>query len=151
VKGSREDLVMKFETFKVGNLARRTGLTVRALHHDDAIGLVRPSGHTDAGHRLYTGRDVARLQQALSPRQLGFSLDEIRECLSRPGFSPFEVVRLHIARLREQIERQQNLYSRLGTIAGWRVREQRPSGIRVIPAFEKHTSRRRRSPAPGSI
>ncbi len=108
---------MKFDTFKVGDLARRTGLTVRTLHHYDEIGLVKPSGHTDAGHRLYTGRDVARLQQVLSLRQLGFSLEEIRECLNRPGFSPLEVIRLHIARLREQIERQQNLLSRLETIA----------------------------------
>jgi MerR family transcriptional regulator, thiopeptide resistance regulator len=108
---------MKFDTFKVGDLARRTGLTVRTLHHYDEIGLVKPSGHTDAGHRLYTGRDVARLQQVLSLHQLGFSLEEIRECLNRPGFSPLEVIRLHIARLREQIERQQNLYSRLETIA----------------------------------
>jgi MerR family transcriptional regulator, thiopeptide resistance regulator len=108
---------MNHEAYKVGDLAKRTGLTVRALHHYDEIGLVKPSGHTDAGHRLYTSRDVARLQHVLSLRQLGFSLDEVRDCLSRPGFSPLEVIRLHIARLRDQIERQQDLYARLETIA----------------------------------
>lgn len=46
---------------KIGELARRTGLTVRALHHYDAIGLLTPSARSDAGYRLYNDADVARL------------------------------------------------------------------------------------------
>jgi DNA-binding transcriptional MerR regulator len=46
---------------KVGTLAKATGLTVRALHHYDHIGLLSPSRRTAAGHRLYTADDVARL------------------------------------------------------------------------------------------
>ena len=84
---------MGFEALKVGDLARRTGLTVRALHHYDEIGLLKPSLHTAAGHRLYATADVARLQQVLSLRQLGFSLEQVRDCLDRPGFSPLEVIR----------------------------------------------------------
>ncbi len=79
---------MRFEALKVGELAKRTGLTVRTLHHYDEIGLLKPSLKTESGHRLYTGRDVARLQQVLSLRQLGFSLEQVRDCLDRPGFSP---------------------------------------------------------------
>jgi MerR family transcriptional regulator, thiopeptide resistance regulator len=108
---------MRFEALRVGELARRTGLTVRALHHYDAIGLLRPSLHTEAGYRLYTAADVARLQQVLSLRQLGFSLDEVRDCLDRPGFSPLEVVGLHVTRLREQIEWQSKLCERLEALA----------------------------------
>src|SRR4051812_27526351 len=108
---------MGADGLRVGELARRTGLTVRTLHHYDAIGLVRPSRHTAAGYRVYTAADVARLQQVLSLRQLGFSLEEIRECLDRPGFSPREVVGLHLARLREQIELQRKLCERLEGIA----------------------------------
>src|SRR6516162_10102944 len=108
---------MRFEALKVGELARRTGLTVRTLHHYDAIGLLTPSLHTEAGYRLYTAGDVARLQQVLSLRQLGFSLDEIRACLDRPGFSPLEVIDLHVARLRGQIEAQQQLCERLEMLA----------------------------------
>src|SRR5690242_5489709 len=108
---------MRFEPLKVGELARRTGLTVRTLHHYDAIGLLRPSLHTEAGHRLYTSGDVARLQQVLSLRQLGFSLDEIGACLQRPDFSPLEVIRLHVARLREQIQLQRALCERLEALA----------------------------------
>jgi DNA-binding transcriptional MerR regulator len=108
---------MPSEALKVGELARRTGLTVRTLHHYDEIGLLRPSQHTGAGYRLYTGRDIARLQQVVSLRQLGLSLEEIRDCLDRPGFSPLEVIDLHLARLREQIESQRKLCERFDAIA----------------------------------
>ncbi len=104
---------MRFEALKVGELARRTGLTVRTLHHYDEIGLLKPSLHTESGHRLYTASDVARLQQVLSLRQLGFALEEVCDCLDRPGFSPLEVIRLHVARLREQIAMQRGLCERL--------------------------------------
>jgi len=109
---------MHFEALKVGELARRTGLTVRTLHHYDAIGLLRPSLHTEVGYRLYTAADVTRLQQVLSLRQLGFALEEIRDCLDRPGFSPLEVIGLHLARLQEQVELQRKLCERLEALAG---------------------------------
>jgi DNA-binding transcriptional MerR regulator len=102
---------------KVGELARRTGLTIRTLHHYDEIGLLQPSQHTEAGHRLYTAGDVARLQQIMSLRQLGFSLDEVRDCLQGPDFSPLAVIGLHLARLREQIELQRQLCERLEAVA----------------------------------
>ena len=76
---------MRFEALKVGELAKRTGLTVRTLHHYDEFGLLKPSLHTAAGHRLYTGEDVVRLQQVLSLRQFGFSLEEVRDFLNRAG------------------------------------------------------------------
>jgi DNA-binding transcriptional MerR regulator len=104
-------------TWKVGELARRTGLTVRALHHYDEIGLLSPSHRTGAGHRLYSVDDLARLQQILSLRQLGFSLEEIRNCLGRPEFSPQRVLELHLSRLREQIDTQQRLCRRLEGLA----------------------------------
>jgi len=108
---------MKFEALKVGELAKRTGLTVRTLHHYDEIGLLKPSLHTASGHRLYTGSDVARLQQVLSLRELGFSLDQVRECLHQSDYSPYEVICLHVARLREQIELRRRLCERLDAIA----------------------------------
>src|SRR6266542_2695739 len=108
---------MRFEALKVGELARRTGLTIRTLHHYDDIGLLKPSLHTEAGHRLYTADDVARLQRVLSLRQLGFPLEEVRDCLDRPDFSPLEVIGLHLGRLREQIELQRKLCERLEAIA----------------------------------
>jgi DNA-binding transcriptional MerR regulator len=108
---------MRFEALQVGELSKRTGLTVRTLHHYDEIGLLRPSSHSESGYRLYTAADIARLQQVLSLRQLGFSLEEIRNCLDGSDFSPSEVIRLHLARLQEQIESQQALRQKLTTIA----------------------------------
>lgn len=100
---------MRPAAMKVGELAKRTGVSVRTLHHYDAIGLLTPSGRTEAGYRLYDATDVARLQRIVSLRQLGFSLDEIRDCLTRPDFSPTRVIALHRERVREQIGRLQSL------------------------------------------
>jgi DNA-binding transcriptional MerR regulator len=104
----------------VGELARATGLTVRTLHHYDRIGLLRPSARSSAGYRLYGERDLARLQQIRSLRQLGFTLEQIRELLDRGGddaASHLHVIELHLARLREQIRAQQLLRDRLERIA----------------------------------
>jgi DNA-binding transcriptional MerR regulator len=108
---------MRFEALKVGELARQTGLTVRTLHHYDEIGLLKPSLHTGAGHRLYAPGDVARLQQIKSLRQLGLSLEEVRACLDSADFSPQRVIQLHLARLREQIALLQRLCDRLEVLA----------------------------------
>jgi DNA-binding transcriptional MerR regulator len=65
----------------VGELSRLTGVTVRALHHYDEIGLVQPSQRSAAGYRLYGDPDVLRLQQVLVFRELGVPLDEIGPAL----------------------------------------------------------------------
>jgi DNA-binding transcriptional MerR regulator len=57
---------MRPPPWKVGELAKRTGVSVRALHHYDEIGLLSPSHRSEAGYRLYTEIDVARLQQIRS-------------------------------------------------------------------------------------
>lgn len=75
-------------TWKVGELARSTGLTVRTLHHYDAVGLVRPSARTASGHRLYTGADVRLLYRALALRALGLPLDEVRSVLEGGRAAP---------------------------------------------------------------
>ncbi len=103
--------------WKVGELARRTGLTVRTLHHYDEIGLLSPSLRTPSGHRLYEGGDLARLQRIQSLRAMGFPLEEIRRLLESPGLSSPRVLYLHLARLREQIARETRLADRLEALA----------------------------------
>jgi len=97
----------------VGRLAKRTGLTVRALHHYDRIGLLSPSRHTEGGHRLYTPDDLVKLQQILALKELGFRLGEIKAILDDPGFDPAEVLRLQLSRLEEQIRTMLELRDRL--------------------------------------
>jgi len=99
--------------WKVGQLAKRTGISVRTLHHYDQIGLLTPSHRTESGHRLYDDGDVARLQQIVSLRQLGFALDAIRDLLHRPGTSLVSVLDMHLAHLRGQIELQRKLCMRM--------------------------------------
>src|SRR3954452_16244111 len=94
---------------KVGELARRSGVSVRTLHYYEEIGLLAPSQHTPTGHRLYALTDVTRLQQIVSLRQLGLSLTEIRACLASSTFDPADVVDRHLARIREQMELQRQL------------------------------------------
>lgn len=108
---------MRSSPWKVGELARRTGLTVRTLHWYDEIGLLSPSFRTEAGHRLYTTGDIVRLQQIQSLRQLGLSLEEIRDCLKNAEFSPLSLIESHLTRLREQIELQRRLCDRLEKLA----------------------------------
>ena len=103
--------------WKVGELAGRTGLSVRTLHYYDEIGLLSPSRRTESGHRLYTADDVGRLQQIKSLQQLGFTLREIRECLDRPDFPLGRVIQLHLSRLRERIELQERLCGLLEMVA----------------------------------
>jgi DNA-binding transcriptional MerR regulator len=103
--------------WKVGELARATGVTVRTLHHYDRIGLLAASCRSDAGYRQYTEPDIARLQQILSLRRLGFSLLEIGECLAGQRFTPLRVVEMHLGRLQEQIAAQNRLRARLAALA----------------------------------
>ncbi len=70
----------------ISDVARLAGVTVRTLHHYDRIGLLRPSGRTDAGYRLYDDADCARLQQILFYRELGFGLEQIRTAMEAPDF-----------------------------------------------------------------
>ncbi|MFJ7625228.1 MerR family transcriptional regulator [Streptomyces sp. NPDC097595] len=91
------------ESWRVGRLAEASGLTVRTLHHWDAIGLLSPSQRTAGGHREYTGADLARLYQVLALRSLGLALDTIAVCLDA-GVDPTRLVRDHLAGVEASIE-----------------------------------------------
>lgn len=69
------------ERLRVGEVAQRSGVSIRTLHHDDRLGLVRPHGYSEGGHRLYAPEDMLRLQQVLLLRYLGFPLRRIRDLL----------------------------------------------------------------------
>lgn len=118
---------------KVGELASRTGLSVRTLHHYDEIGLLRPARRTPSGHRVYGMEEVRRLQQIASLRQLGLTLEEIGACLDRPGYSLEEVLGLQVRRLREEIQRQTRLVDLLESLRR-RVREGDPLSVHDVTA-----------------
>jgi len=99
----------------VGALAGATGLTVRTLHHWDAIGLLAPSERTGAGHRRYTEADVRRLYRIVALRSLGLSLDAVAEALD--GDADLRgAIAAHLAAVDARIAAQQALRDRLAAL-----------------------------------
>ncbi|MGW4904900.1 MerR family transcriptional regulator [Streptomyces albidoflavus] len=90
--------------YTVGQVAAVAGVTVRTLHHYDAIGLLSPSGRSAAGHRRYGDGDLDRLQRILFHRALGFALDEIAALLDDPDADPRAHLRRQHALLTDRIE-----------------------------------------------
>ncbi len=101
---------------KVGALARMTGLTVRALHHYEEVGLLAPAARTAAGHRLYGTAQVRRLHQITSLRQLGLSLDEIARVLDDPTQTLEATLDRQIEGLRERIREEEALCRQLESL-----------------------------------
>jgi DNA-binding transcriptional MerR regulator len=89
----------------VGAIARLSGVTVRTLHHYDAIGLVVPGERSAAGYRRYDRADVERLQEVLFFRELGFPLEQIKEIVGRPTYHRAEALRRHRALLERKAGR----------------------------------------------
>ncbi|WP_037289017.1 MerR family transcriptional regulator [Saccharibacillus sacchari] len=88
---------------KVREVSQLAGISVRTLHHYDEIGLLRPDAVTEAGYRMYSDRDMERLQQILFFRELGFSLKEIRRILDSPAFDRLEALELQRLMLEEKM------------------------------------------------
>ncbi|MET3465586.1 MerR family transcriptional regulator [Variovorax atrisoli] len=101
---------------KVGELARHTGLTVRTLHHYDAIGLLAPSARSEAGYRLYDAADIARLHAIQALRLLGLPLAEIGAVLDAEGGSMPAIIARQIESLDQQIAQATALRERLGLL-----------------------------------
>lgn len=93
------------EDLTVGRVADLVGVSVRTLHHWDAIGLVRPSGRSWSGYRLYDAEDVARIHRVLVYRELGLALAQIGEILDDPSVDPREHLQRQRTLLEERIRR----------------------------------------------
>ncbi len=102
---------------KIGDLAKRSGLTVRALHHYDAIGLLSPSARTDSGARQYRQQDLIRLHRIQALKALGYALPAIRTNLDDPSIQPLEIIQRQIQVLDEQARLAQELRARLQHLA----------------------------------
>lgn len=97
---------MAYTVKAVSDLA---GISIRTLHHYDEIGLLKPAQVTASGYRLYTKEDLERLQQVLFFRELGFSLQEIKEIMSRPDFDRKQALLNHRQLLLDRLERLRRL------------------------------------------
>ena len=93
----------------VKEVSRMTGVSVRTLHHYDAIGLLKPAAVTGAGYRLYDDAALSRLQNILLFRELQFPLKEIKAILDSPDFDP-------AAALEQQIRLLELQYRHIGDL-----------------------------------
>ncbi|TQM81139.1 DNA-binding transcriptional MerR regulator [Saccharothrix saharensis] len=93
----------------VGQVSTRLGVTVRALHHWDGIGLARPSLRTAGGYRLYTAADLERLHRIVVYREIGLGLDRIRVVLDDSAADVPGALRAQRAQVAERIDRLRRL------------------------------------------
>lgn len=95
----------------VNEVSKLTGVSVRSLHHYDAIGLLKPAKVTEAGYRLYGDDELKRLQNILLFRELQFPLKQIRTILDSPEFDQKEALAQQIRLLELQLKHTQELIS----------------------------------------
>jgi DNA-binding transcriptional MerR regulator/uncharacterized glyoxalase superfamily protein PhnB len=100
---------------RIGDLARASGVTVRALHHYEDLGLLAPL-RSDSGHRVYRDADVERLYQIVELRRLGLSLGEIRRALEQGTRPLSDVMRRRLAELDRRLEATNRHRNRLRTL-----------------------------------
>lgn len=128
---------MNDKHWKVGELARVTGLTVRTLHHWDELGLLVPSERTGAGYRVYDAEDVRRLYQVVALRGVGLSLEEIGVALDEESeLRP--LVERQLEAVDAGIELQRRLRERLLRVLEAPTPAELIETIEVVTMIEKH-------------
>jgi MerR family transcriptional regulator, thiopeptide resistance regulator len=127
------------QVWKVGALAEATGLTVRALHHYDHIGLLTPSRRSAAGHRLYTADDVARLYRISLLRRLGFPLGQIASVLEDPQWNLSAAIARHLEHTQRRAAVAAQLCARLSRMAAELGRHEGPSPAQLLSTLEEMT------------
>ena len=133
-------------SFTVGQLARLTGLTVRALHHYHAIGLLEPSQRSDSGYRLYTQADIVRLYRIQALQRLNLSLTEVAAVLAKDGAPLPEMIVQQLDELDDRIEKATALRARLTQIREVLRRGGEPvtgdwlAAVELITQYDKYCS-----------
>ncbi len=101
--------------YTVKQVAKLSGVSVRALHHYDEIGLLKPDSVGANGYRYYGRDELLRLQQILFHRELGFPLDEIRQVLDAPDFDRVAALKAQRGRLEAETKRYRQLVKTIDT------------------------------------
>jgi DNA-binding transcriptional MerR regulator len=123
-------------TWRIGELARETGLTVRTLHHYDQLGLLSPLSRTEGGHRCYTSGDVRRLHRIVALRSLGISLEEIGTLLDGEP-DPTGLLRRQLDTVEERIRKASDLRARLLDALNNLGRNAEPSVPQLLQIIEE--------------
>ena len=107
---------MAAPNYKIGEVASRMGISVRTLRHYDEIGLLKPAHRSSTGHRLYSDRDLERLQKIVALRKMGFPVGHIRSVLSGNTAEAFKTLEAQANRLRQQISQQQEVLKSIESV-----------------------------------
>ncbi|WOC11983.1 HEAT repeat domain-containing protein [Gordonia sp. MP11Mi] len=139
---------------RIGEVARRSGVSARMLRHYESLGLVVPGGRTSAGYREYAADDIVRIFHVETLRALGLSLREAKQALDDPSFAPDTVVADLAARTERRIAREHELLDRLRRVmesgpARW---EQVLDVVALLSGLDSHdpSGRQRAALAGGS-
>jgi DNA-binding transcriptional MerR regulator len=123
---------------QIGALAQASGVTVRTLHHYDAIGLLVPDARSQTGRRLYSEQNVRRLFQIVALRRLGLSLDQITAALDQNP-SLIDTVRGQLARVDRGLELQRRLKRTLMQVLEQLEHHDEPTLDQFVQAIEVMT------------
>lgn len=120
----------------IGALSRLSGVSVRALHHYDQIGLLRPSEVGNAGYRYYDDEAIERLWQILFYRELDFSLSDIAGIVSSPSFDRMRALTEHQTLLMQKRKRLDQLIALVSNaMKGEKTMEFKPFDTSEIDAM----------------
>ena len=114
--------------WSVGELAALAGVTVRTLHHFDAIGLLPPAARSASGYREYDDADLARLRQVLLWRELGFPLEQVARLVAEAGGDEDALLARHEELLTQRADELRRLADTVGE-----ERRMRRTGMRLTP------------------
>jgi MerR family transcriptional regulator, thiopeptide resistance regulator len=122
--------------WRIGELARETGLTVRTLRHYDQLGLLSPLSRTGGGHRCYTSGDIRRLHRIVALRSLGISLEEIGTLLDGE-LDPTGLLRRQLDAVEERIRTASDLRQRLLDVLKNLGRNAEPTARQLLQLIEE--------------
>lgn len=104
-------------TWRIGELAEATGMSVRALRHYEQLGLLAPAARTAGGHRIYDARQVETLYRIRALKSLGMSLTEIEESLDESSLA--DVLERHLKRVDQEERRLRRLRDRIRRLTAY--------------------------------
>src|SRR5512136_1041357 len=107
---------MKKTGYLIREFAKLTRVTVRTLHYYDQIGLLKPSFERPNGYRVYTDADLLKLQQIVTLKFMGFSLEEIRRLLDSKGYEAVKALKVQAEAVRDEITRLREASRAIGQV-----------------------------------
>jgi DNA-binding transcriptional MerR regulator len=123
-------------TWRVGELASQSKVSVRTLHHYDELGLLSPSKRTLAGHRLYTTADVSRLHRILALRGFGLTLADVGRVLNGEVDDLADLVQRQLQQAEQQVRAASALRDRLSAVLRGLSAAQNPGPDLLLEVME---------------